>query len=86
MEASARGPRRAYQRAAESMTQWEASASIRQRLAQERGILTSKWVCTECNSPSTIKVENDGYRLACRQCGKSAWGSHEAIMKVRAGT
>lgn len=71
--------------AAESMRQWEASASIRQRLAQERSILASKWLCTECNGPSTIKLESDGYRLTCSKCGKSAWGSHESIMKVRAG-
>lgn len=50
--------------------------------AEERRILASKWICTICKGKSVIERKNDGYQITCMSCGKTAWGSHESLMKV----
>ena len=52
---------------------------------EEQGIMHSRWECMVCGSPSLLEKENDGYRLTCMKCGKTAWGSHEEIAKVKFG-
>ena len=70
----------------EAAAKWKAEENRRYeenkaRYERDR-ILGSKWVCTECNGVSWIKLDGDGYRITCIGCGKSAWGSHASLLGV----
>ena len=58
---------------------WEVE---RARVEEARKIRTSKWLCNICGGESRIRDENRGFRITCNSCGKTAWGSHEALAKV----
>ena len=65
-------------RAREQRELWEADDHAQ----QVKRIMASKWVCVACSAPSSLAVEDNGYRLACSACGKTAFGSHESLWRI----
>ena len=51
-------------------------------LTERAWILAGSWECARCMKPSQIRVEQGGYAISCRSCGRRAVGDHATLLKV----
>ena len=59
--------------------EWE---EARERLEEDRAILTAEWQCQTCLTKAEVQRWGDRYVLGCRNCGRQTWGERATLLEM----